>query len=108
MSEIDQVYRVMNIVIRPKLILQDGTTISVQASSGHYCIPRDNDGPYSHVEVGFPSVRPEPWSEWSQYAEEPSEPTETVYGCVPIGLVLDFIKAHGSDVIEATERLELL
>lgn len=29
--------------------------ISIQASSMHYCRPKDNSGLYTHVEVGFPS-----------------------------------------------------
>lgn len=29
--------------------------ISIQASSMHYCLPKDNNGKYTHVEVGFPS-----------------------------------------------------
>jgi hypothetical protein len=30
---------------------KDGTRISVQASKGHYCEPRDDNGPWTHVEV---------------------------------------------------------
>ncbi len=29
----------------------DGTVLSVQAGHYHYCEPRDNTGPWSHVEV---------------------------------------------------------
>ena len=34
----------------------DGFMMSVQASSTHYCTPRLNAGPYTHVEVGFPNM----------------------------------------------------
>ena len=40
----------------PEIVCKDGTTLSVQASEFHYCTPRDNKGPYTHVEIGFPST----------------------------------------------------
>lgn len=30
---------------------KDGTTLSVQASKYHYCKPREDTGPWTHVEV---------------------------------------------------------
>lgn len=42
----------------PRLILVDGTSLSVQAGVHSYASPRDNHGPYSSVEVGFPSTTP--------------------------------------------------
>ena len=33
----------------------DGFSMSVQASSAHYCSPKNDKGPYISVEVGFPS-----------------------------------------------------
>ena len=81
--------------VRPKIICGDGLILSVQASEGHYCLPRENDGPYTAVEIGFPSdVIPE-IMEW---AETPSTPTETVYGCVPVEVVDAVIAAHGGIV----------
>lgn len=77
----------------PKIVCTDGTTLSVQASEYMYCSPRDNKGPYSSVEVGFPSV--EPPEIWQQYAEEPDRPTDTVYTYIPIELVSFFIARHG-------------
>jgi hypothetical protein len=69
----------------PRLTTPTGVTLSVQASSFHYCTPRtDNAVVYTHVEVGFPSaVVPELLS----YAETDTEPTNTVYGWVPVELV---------------------
>ncbi len=78
-------------VIGP-LVCADGFTMSVQASAGHYCTPRDNTGPYTHFEIGFPSQE-EP--ELMQYAESPDEPTETVYGWVPVEVVTAVIVKHG-------------
>ena len=40
---------------RPRIFCNDGFSLSVQASRDHYSIPRNNEGPYTHVEVGFPS-----------------------------------------------------
>jgi hypothetical protein len=37
--------------VAPALTLKDGSVLSVQASSGHYCTPKANEGPYSTVEV---------------------------------------------------------
>jgi hypothetical protein len=52
--------------LRPQIICKDETRLSVQASDGHYCSPRINgDGPYSEVEVGYPSVRPP--ENWRSY-----------------------------------------
>ncbi len=96
----------------------DGFKLSVIAGPGAYCTPKPElipsipayvydgtvdptyDGPYTHVEVGFPSQRPEPWSEWSQYAEEPGEPTQTVYGYVPLQLVQELVNTHGGEANE--------
>jgi len=51
--------------VRPWIICADGFTFSVQASETHYCRPRTNRGPYSAVEVGYPSSRPP--REWKEY-----------------------------------------
>ena len=66
--------------------------MSVQASEGHYCRPRNNFGPYSMVEVGYPS---EAVPELMEYAESPQTPTGTVYGYVPVEVVDVVIAAHG-------------
>ena len=63
-------------------------SVSVQASTGHYCTPKEDQGPYSEVEGGFPSEVP---TEFLAYAEDPYNPTSTVYGYVPVGLVLKYL-----------------
>lgn len=70
----------------------DGFSLSVQATHGAYCRPRRNIGPWSEVEVGFPSAKPD---EIMSYAEDPEAPTDTVYRYVPIKLVETLIEAHG-------------
>ena len=71
---------------------KDGFSMSVQASVGCYCDPRDDIGPYNSVECGFPS-------EYEEliiaYAEARHEPTKTVYGWVPVGVVTNVIAKHG-------------
>lgn len=85
--------------VLPKIVCRDGATISVQASKYHYCTPRSNQGPYTHVEVGFPSNPPE---KWLQYAEEPHKPDDTIYAYVPLLDVQLYIAAHGGVDPDAT------
>ena len=89
-----------DMLVRGRIKCADGATLSVQASWGHYCTPRDSIGPYTHVEVGFPSVSPP--DTWAQYFEgnwEHDDHTESVYGYVPVELVKGFIEAHGGEVV---------
>ena len=76
----------------PRVECRDGFNMSVQASTTHYCTPRDSAGPWTEVEVGFPSERAEPLM---PYVEDPNDPTGTVYGYVPIEVVAEVIDAHG-------------
>src|SRR5690606_10699604 len=91
-----------------QIVCRDGFEVSVIAGAGTYCTPRprwpvadpvpvDYPGPYSHVEVGYPSQRPEPWDEWERYAEDPEQPTDTVYAYVPVALVRALVAAHGGE-----------
>lgn len=89
----------------------DGFVMSAIANWSAYCTPRPNypkwlggaghgvdySGPYTHVEVGFPSTRPEPWDEWEAYCEDPESPTDTVYAYVPVGMVRDLVELHGGE-----------
>lgn len=38
----------------PRVILNSGASLSIQASTSHYCLPRNNEGPYTHYELGHP------------------------------------------------------
>lgn len=106
-------------VTRPNWITcVDGYKLSVIAGPSTYCIPKPElipsipanvydgtidptySGPYTHVEVGFPSERPEPWSEWLRHVEDPDNPTGTVYSFVPIELVQELINTHGGEADE--------
>lgn len=100
----------------------DGFTVSVVSGAGTYCTPKPAlcapwvangcpasplghevactyDGPFTSVEVGFPSHRPEPWSDWKDYCETPEDPTGTVYGQVPVQVVRDLLELHGGETL---------
>ena len=77
----------------PRLILADGASLSVQASEHSCSSPRDNKGPYTKVEVGFPSETPP--EAWKEFAEDWDKPTNTVYRYVPLTMVMLYIGAHG-------------
>lgn len=68
-----------------KVVCKDGTTASVQASRYHYCKPRTNAGPYTHVEVWYVTA---PVTEFFYDDEEPAT-------YVQIELVAKFIDNHG-------------
>ena len=76
----------------------DQTSLSVQAGQYLYSQPRDDAGPYTHVEVGFvENGRGEaviPPESWLQYADT-GELRSDVYGYVPIELVVEFVGLHG-------------
>lgn len=78
---------------RPRAILDDGEEVSIQASTSHYCVPRTDKGPYTALELGFPSFVPS--AALLAYAEDPEIPIDTVYPYVPVELVEQEIAAHG-------------
>ena len=84
----------------PRLILADGASLSVQASEHSYSSPRDNKGPYTKVEVGFPSETPP--EAWKEFAEEWDKPTNTIYSYIPLTMVMLYIGAHGGIDRDAT------
>ena len=87
-------------VAHQNIVCADGFMMSVIAGGGAYSSPRYNDpGPYSHVEVGFPSERPEPWDDmWEGYLDGGSiDPTESVYPWVPIDDVRALVASHGGE-----------
>lgn len=85
--------------IEGRITCQDKTTLSVQASHYHYCTPRDDTGPYTQVEVGFPDAEPpDTWSEYFDGDWEKDNRCDSVYGWVPVSLVELFIESHGGEV----------
>lgn len=76
----------------PPVVCADGFKVSLQASCFHYCLPRQDVGPWDAVELGFPSA---PMPSLTQYAEEPEDHTETVFGYVPLTAVAQVLAEHG-------------
>lgn len=81
--------------VRPRIVCQDGFSLSVQGSRTHYCKPRKNGCSYFEVEIGYPSEKVD---EFMQYAEDKNDPTNTVYGYVPIEIVEMIVAKHGGIV----------
>jgi hypothetical protein len=84
-------------VFCPRLVCNDGFTMSVQASHGHYCSDRDSSATHwSSVEVGFPSEREElllPHKEG--FLDLDGEATKMVYPYTPCDVVAQVIAKHG-------------
>lgn len=70
----------------PHIHCADGFCFSVQASSAHYCLPENDDGPWTHVEV-MADVTNEPLL----------QPYDDGYVAprVPIAVVMLVIHRHG-------------
>jgi hypothetical protein len=79
--------------LNKRIVCKDGFSISVQANEFSYCNPRGDEGPYTHVECGFPSS--EPKGELLEFAEDPDKPTQTVYPYVPVSIVMAELELHG-------------
>lgn len=81
-----------------RIVFTNGESVSIQAGDTHYCHPRRDSvsgsySDYSEFELGFPSVKPN--DEIMQYAEQGENPTDTVYGYVPVQLIVDWINENG-------------
>lgn len=67
----------------PRIVCADGFSMSVQAHCGSYCTPRQNEGPHTHMEGGFPSsapLDPELLESRENACEgDEGDPCETVY-----------------------------
>ena len=83
--------------LNPKIHCLSGLSMSVQASETHYCTPRDDNGPYYSVEIGFPSM---PLPELNEWADGPIKEDGRcdVYGYVPVPELLKVIEANGGIV----------
>jgi len=83
-------------------VCADGNEVSVQASKYHYCSPRGNDAPWSHVEVHFNTLYDAPPDSWSRYAETWSDAdTDEKLRCrqfayVPVELVDEYLHQHNT------------
>ena len=85
----------------PRLYCLDGFSISVQANILVECKPRQNDGPHTHLEAGFPSSMPLnpdmlPYSEKHNPIHlDPTNYTTCVYPLVPRHILEQELSLHG-------------
>ena len=79
-----------------------GLTFSLQTSSFHYCTPRTDKGPWSQVEIGFPNQAIE---KLMPFAEDKDRPTGTVYGWVPMNIIMEVITDNGGLIPADEARL---
>lgn len=84
----------------PQIVCANGVRLSVQASRVHYSTPRNDEGPYTTMEVGYithhdgSSLRMP--MDWWKYADDPGMAAMSgVYAYVPIGLIEEFISSQG-------------
>lgn len=84
-----------NISFRPRVICEDGFSISIQAGQGLYCHPRNYDGNYTKVELGFPSDYEEDILQYAESFGEFDDPRETVYPYVPVEVIFKALQKHG-------------
>jgi len=75
-----------------KITFNSGLEISAQAGEGLYSHPRNDCGPYSAIELGYPSAVD---SIIADYAESPDYPLETVYPWVPAGVFIALLIKNG-------------
>lgn len=85
-NELEMLKYISNRMPAPHITCADGFTLSVQASATHYCSPRDNEGPYTSVEV-WGCGCPEGWEDYGD-GDDP-------YSQIPVQMVLDLVAKHG-------------
>ena len=81
--------------VQPPIRCNDGFCMSVQASRDHYSVPRDDQGPYTHVEVAGPSE----WEDLLLPYRDKSGPAicgmrPMMYGRVPARVIRQVISKH--------------
>jgi hypothetical protein len=81
--------------LNKQVICADGFAMSVQASGSAYSTPRQDTGPYTAAEVGYPTKKE---SLLMQYVEDETRPTETVYAYVPSSVISLVCAKHGGIV----------
>ena len=82
-------------LVIPKIVCKDGFAVSVQASEGHYATPRNNEGPWCEVELGYPTDGDVRLTEYMDGDPDRVDPSDTVYGYVPLNIVLEVFEDHG-------------
>lgn len=76
----------------PRVICNDGFSISIQANQFAYCKPRNILEKWTCMELGFPSENEDLII---KYAENQKSLLSTVYPYVPMQVIVDVINTHG-------------
>jgi hypothetical protein len=82
----------------PLVRCKNGFTMSVQASPSHMCSPKSDVGPWTMVEVAFPSKRVmvlAPHREGYRGWRKRPPLTQSLYPYVPVDVVVQVIEANG-------------
>ena len=84
----------MRFPVNTRATCPDGWSVSIIARRGAYCDPRDDRGPWTHVELGFPTAH-EP--DLEVYKEPPPEARheDSVFPYVPVEVVEAILVKHG-------------
>ena len=78
----------------PPIQCNDGFTMSVQASRDHYSEPRDDQGPYTAVEVGYPNRLEDLMLPFADKATTVAGETPTLYVRVPAHIINAVVSKH--------------
>lgn len=81
--------------MKPRIICNDGFSMSVQGSYSAYCSPRRTVDDYYSMEIGFPSESEPTIYEFMDGEVGVTNPTDTVYGYVPCWIIDEIIVKHG-------------
>lgn len=81
--------RIFGTKVVPPMVCGTGLRLSIQAGVTHQCAPKNDVGPYTHVEVCAPDL-----AELRPYRGYTSDEF-VIYYCVPIGLVAEIIATNG-------------
>lgn len=89
--------------IRPMVVCEDGFSLSIQTSSGHYCVPAANNRTdYSALELGCLSEVVPELEDYMDPGSDEKGYSRAVFGYVPRDLVERIIRKHGGISRERT------
>lgn len=91
------------IQFRPRIKFSDGFSVSIQANAGAYCSPRNYNGFYYEVELGYPSDIVEDWLEYMEDDFEFADPRQSVYPYVPVDIVFQELSKHGEPTVDSSK-----
>jgi hypothetical protein len=92
----------------PRIFCKDGFNVSLQTGKSLYCTPREDNGPWFQVELGFPTSGDTRLTEYMDFyssdENEIPDPSNHVYGFVPLDIVLEVFEDHGGIDEDATKH----